>query len=382
MHLHGFYFDIVRQGDGLRDDALTGEHRLRVVTHLLSPGKSLGLVWTPERAGQWLFHCHTMLHVSPTLHVDGSPRAGEAHDHGDDIGMGMTGLVMGILVHGSDVPSGAPTVNPPLRQLTMVMRSEPHRFGDAPAFGFALADGPQLPPPGPVPVPGPILVLRRGEPVEITVVNQLPEATSIHWHGMELESYYDGVHGLSGTPGRLAPSVEPGTSFVVRFTPPRAGTFIYHTHVHDNRQLTSGLYGALLVVDPDQPYDETVDHVFVIGRGGPALDAPVVINGQRAPQFVWSSNRRHRIRFINITPNDTVVATLRTGLGRVAWRLRAKDGASLAPEPLAEVTAEQTMGVGETYDFEFDASAGRQSLWLELKSPGGRWYAQGQVIVQ
>ena len=163
--------------------------------------------------------------------------------------MGMTGLVMGILVRGRDVPSGTATLNSTPRQLTMVMRSEPRRFGDAPAFGFALAEGPRLPPPGPVPVPGPILVLRRGEPVEIAVVNQLPEATSIHWHGMELESYYDGVHGWSGTPGRLAPSVEPGASFVVRFTPPRAGTFIYHTHVHDNRQLTSGLYGALLVVD-------------------------------------------------------------------------------------------------------------------------------------
>jgi manganese oxidase len=41
---------------------------------------------------------------------------------------------------------------------------------------------------------GPTLVLRRGEPVAITLVNRLSEATSIHWHGMELESYYDGVH--------------------------------------------------------------------------------------------------------------------------------------------------------------------------------------------
>ena len=56
-----------------------------------------------------------------------------------------------------------------------------------------------------VSVPGPTLALRRGEPVEITLVNHLPEATSIHWHGMELESYYDGVHGWSGAGAQVTP---------------------------------------------------------------------------------------------------------------------------------------------------------------------------------
>ena len=229
-------------------------------------------------------------------------------------------------------------------------------------------------------MPGPVLVLRRGEPVEITLVNELSEATSIHWHGLELESYYDGVHGWSGVPGRVAPIVEPGGTFAVRLTPPRAGTFIYHTHLHDNRQLTSGLYGALVVVEPGERFDEAVDHVFVIGRGGPALDAPVVINGRPSPQSVWTSGRTHRIRLINITANDTVVASLRTGAAPVTWRQLAKDGATVAAASGAG-PASQTIGVGETYDFEFDAPPGRQVLWLELKSPGGLWYAQGQVIV-
>jgi FtsP/CotA-like multicopper oxidase with cupredoxin domain len=101
-----------------------------------------------------------------------------------------------------------------------------------------------------VPVPGPTLALTRGEPVEITLVNRLPEGTAIHWHGMALESYYDGVHGWSGTGQRITPMIAPGDSFVVRFTPPRTETFIYHTHLHDKRQLTSGLYGAMVVLDP------------------------------------------------------------------------------------------------------------------------------------
>ncbi len=89
----------------------------------------------------------------------------------------------------------------------------------------------------PRPFQGPTLVLRRGEPVEITLVNRLTEATAIHWHGMELDSYYDGVHGWSGLGTRVTPLIEPGETFVVRFTPPRTGTFIYHTHLHDHRQL-------------------------------------------------------------------------------------------------------------------------------------------------
>ena len=384
MHLHGFYFDVTRQGDGLRDQAFAVERRLKVVTHLMAPGSTLGMTWTPERRGQWLFHCHTMLHVSRSLHVDGSPKDEVGHDHTHDAAMGMTGLVMGILVRGTNetVRETAASRTSTPRQLTLAMRSEPGRFGAAPALGFALAEGSQLPPRGTVPVPGPVLVLRRGEPVEITLVNELSEATSIHWHGMELESYYDGVHGWSGTPGQVTPSVEAGGTFTVRFTPPRAGTFMYHTHLHDNRQLTSGLYGALLVVEPDKPFDASVDHAFVIGRGGPALDAPVVINGQRSPQAVWASARRHRIRLINITPNDTVVATMRTGTASVTWRQLAKDGASVGPAGYHHEPASQTIGVGETYDFEFDAPPGRQVLWLEIRSPGGRWYAQGQLNVQ
>src|SRR5690606_12614462 len=102
------------------------------------------------------------------------------------------------------------------RKMTLRMEREAARFGDAPALGFVLdGDGTAR---GGVPVPGPTLVLTRDQPVEITLVNNLQEATAIHWHGMELESYYDGVHGWSGAGGRITPMIEPGGSFVVRFT--------------------------------------------------------------------------------------------------------------------------------------------------------------------
>jgi FtsP/CotA-like multicopper oxidase with cupredoxin domain len=56
---------------------------------------------------------------------------------------------------------------------------------------------------------GPPIVLTRGQPVEIEVVNRLKDPTAIHWHGIELESYFDGVPGWSGAD---TPSIAPGTS--------------------------------------------------------------------------------------------------------------------------------------------------------------------------
>jgi hypothetical protein len=80
-----------------------------------------------------------------------------------------------------------------------------------------------------VSAPGPALVLTRGEPIAIRVANRLSEPTSVHWHGIELQSYYDGVAGWTGHQKQVTPMIQPGKSFTVYFNPPRAGTFIYHT---------------------------------------------------------------------------------------------------------------------------------------------------------
>jgi FtsP/CotA-like multicopper oxidase with cupredoxin domain len=263
------------------------------------------------------------------------------------------------------------------------MKTEPKRFGSEPAYGFVLTEGSApASPAAPVPIPGPTLVLRRGEPVEITLVNHLPEGTAIHWHGMELESYYDGVHGWSGAGQRVTPLIEPGASFVVRFTPPRSGTFMYHTHMHDDRQLKSGLYGAMLVMDEGQTHDAATDHVFVMGRSGPGDEAPAVLNGELRPQTAWKAGERHRIRLINITPSDIFSVTLQTPDGPVTWKPVTKDGVPLPPARCAPTAAKQTIGVGETYDFEYDAPPGRKVLWLEVRTSGGKWMTQGQISIR
>jgi FtsP/CotA-like multicopper oxidase with cupredoxin domain len=225
--------------------------------------------------------------------------------------------------------------------------------------------------------------------VEITVSNQLGEPTALHWHGMELESYYDGVHNWSGINRTLAPMIDAGGSFVVKFTPPRAGTFIYHTHLHDYRQLPLGLYGPMLVVDDDQAYRPDVDHVMIVGRSGldPAAPdviipaTPLVINGETSPKVTWKAGAVHRVRLINITP-DSIVSIALQSAAPMSWTPVAKDGAPVPAAARTAVPARQTIAPGETYDFEVDVAPGRRTLWLEVRTPAGKWEAQARVIVK
>ena len=391
MHLHGFYFTVLRTGDGRRDEPVGGSERRRVVTHVLPSGGTMSLQWTPEREGHWLFHCHIMAHVSPArrLGVGASHDAHQQHQHGD-LSLGMAGMVLGITVlpvH--DAPPGFDRPDRAPRQLTMIVGRGADSPHGKPTMGFAISDSKTPHADGQVSSPGPPLVLQRGEPVEITLVNRLAEATSIHWHGLEIESYYDGVHGWSGMGRTTAPMIEPGRSFVVRFTPPRAGTFIYHTHLHDYRQLSSGLYGPLIVTEAGETYDPAVDHMIVLGRreaseaAGILADATsIVVNGERMPRWAWRAGERHRIRLINITADDILTVSLVKGDTAIVWRPLTKDG---APVPSAErepVPARVKIAVGETYDFEYDAPPGRGMLWLDVRSTSGKWQAQGQVFVK
>jgi FtsP/CotA-like multicopper oxidase with cupredoxin domain len=398
MHLHGFYFQVDSLGDGLRDSRFDEARRRTVVTQLLPSGGTMAITWTPERAGNWLFHCHVMHHVSPSRRLgDGSEAAREPgghHNHAatPDASGGMAGMVIGVTVRGTSRESNTPVADTPSpRRLTLRMQQSLAPGGaDVPAVGFVLFEGDTPPASAAVASPGPPIVLRRNQPVEITLINDLPDATAMHWHGIELDSYYDGVHGFSGAGRRVTPMIPASGSFVARFTPPRAGTFIYHTHQHDYRQLSSGLYGPLIVTREDETFDPSSDHVIVIGRRGLSSDEPslltdpesVVVNGERAPRLVWKAGTRHRIRLINIAPDDIFSVTLQTADGPVMWIPVAKDGAPVLAAESVAVAARQIIAVGETYEFEYHAPDRRRTAWLEVRTPSGKWQAQGHVIIR
>ena len=116
--------------------------------------------------------------------------------------------------------------------------------------------------------------------------------------------------------------------------------------------------------------------------GSNAEAAPPLLNGERQPKFVWKAGARHRVRLINITTDDIFTVSLMTSDGPVTWRPLTKDGASLPPVRCVPGPALQTIAVGETYDFEYQAPAGRMTIWLEVRTRGGKWQAQGHVIVK
>lgn len=190
-------------------------------------------------------------------------------------------------------------------------------------------------------VPGPLLRVRRGDTLNVRLHNDLPEPTLVHWHGLRLPNAMDGVPHLTQDP------VEPGKTFLYSFVAPDAGTFWYHSHLYSSEQLERGLYGPLIVDEPE-PVDVDRDYVLVLddwrlsedgslheasfrsfhdaahaGRLGRLL----TVNSEQVPTFLAHPNERLRLRFINAA--NARVFAVRVA-GTTAW-VMAVDGQPAQP---------------------------------------------------
>ena len=368
MHLHGFYYRVDGRGDAERDTAYAPEERRLAVTERMDGGTTMRVVWSPDRPGNWVFHCHILYHIAPSLHLPRFPADTMTH------GAHMAGLLLAMNVRpapgraGRALPGAAPADT---QQVRLLVQSRPRVYGGDPGLGYVVQAAGAVAPDS-ITIPGVPIVLTRGRFARITVVNHLAEPTSVHWHGVELQSFFDGVAGISGVPGRLAPLIAPGDSFVAEMAPPRAGTFIYHTHVDDVRQMSLGLYGPLLVLEPGLRYDTATDHVVFVSLGGQGDSVKVLVNGSTAPPpLAMRAGVPQRLRFI-------LMATFGAGTFRLVrdsalerWRPVNKDGADLPEAQTAVVPATVTISVGEAYDFTYvPAAAG--PVRLELWSTDGR----------
>lgn len=161
-------------------------------------------------------------------------------------------------------------------------------------------------------VPGPTIRAEKGDKLVIRVMNNLPEMTVIHWHGIQLPAEMDGTDSVQ-TP------IAPGEEFEYSFIVPDAGTFWYHAHQDETVQMERGVYGSLIVTDANDPIVDD-EKIFVIddmkltarnefktgnfisrwverhdGREGNTL----LINGKENPVITMNAGQTERWRFIN-----------------------------------------------------------------------------------
>ncbi|MGK2961102.1 MAG: multicopper oxidase domain-containing protein [Gemmatimonadaceae bacterium] len=377
MHLHGFYFTVDSRGTYLADTALAADARRLVVTENMTPGSTMSIRWSPDRPGNWLFHCHLVFHVLEGARLDGHR---EEHGHATDLMKHMAGLVIGIIVKDpkglAQVAAGEP------RKLRLVATERPRKGRTPLHMSYVLQRDSRAPAVDSVEPPGAMILLRRNEPTEVTVVNQSHAATSVHWHGIELESFSDGVAGWSGADMKVAPMIAPKDSFTARLTLPRAGTFIYHTHLNDVEQLTSGMYGPVIVMEPGEEFDPATDHVFTLGWDGTGEPPKMMVNGDTSGvvPIEMKLGATHRLRFVNIGAAGGFRFTVRKDSVPVRWRPRAKDGADLAPALRKESAATRVLYTGETFDAEWTpAEAGEYVFTLGRTKP---WVYSRKIVVR
>ncbi|MER6254113.1 multicopper oxidase family protein [Streptomyces sp. NPDC001584] len=105
-------------------------------------------------------------------------------------------------------------------------------------------------------LPGQEVRATAGGTLALTLANNLPEATSLHWHGLALRNDMDGVPGLTQR------DIAPGGSFPYKFAVPNPGTYWFHPHT--GVQQDRGLYGPLVIEDPKEPLSYDKEWVVVL----------------------------------------------------------------------------------------------------------------------
>lgn len=206
--------------------------------------------------------------------------------------------------------------------------------------------------------PGPTIEAVEGDRLRLYVTNRLPEATTVHWHGIILENGMDGVAGLNQKP------IGVGETFVYEFTVRYPGTFMYHPHFDEMTQIALGMTG-MLIVHPKRPRGPRVDRDFAlmthefrldVGARRPdpneMKDFNVLTFNSRvfpgtAPLLV-GRGERVRVRLGNLSPMDHHPIHIHG----VSFKVTATDGGYI-PEAAQHPDTTVLVPVGSTRVIEF-----------------------------
>jgi FtsP/CotA-like multicopper oxidase with cupredoxin domain len=309
MHLHGFYYRVDAKGDGVRDTVLAPADRRMTVTEIVLPGQTMLMTWSPTRPGNWIFHCHFAGHLSHHVAMDtekGMPHPEKEQSHmSADAPHQMYGLVMGH--SGRSARCGGPGAGqrPPdpspgaregqglRRPPGLRLRPRRHAGGEerVDAAGARSRDRARAQP------AGSDHHRESGEGAGGRALARHRATELSGWRtGMERRGQGDSARDQAG---RFADGA---------LHPPRAGTFMYHSHFNEFKQITSGLYGPIIVLEPGQKYDPETDRVLMFSDGGPTTNVlagpfpPMFMNGKAQPDPIdLKAGTKYRFRVIGIT---------------------------------------------------------------------------------
>jgi hypothetical protein len=210
-------------------------------------------------------------------------------------------------------------------------------------------------------VHGPTIEAVEGDHIRIYVTNKLPEATSIHWHGIILPN------GMDGVPGLNQESIGPGETFKYEYPLIQHGTHMYHSHFDEMIQMGLGLMG-LFVIHPRRPAEPRPDRDFAIMlsewdiKPGTYRPDPRVFAGFNTLTFnaksfpateplVARRGDRIRIRLVNLSAIDHHPIHLH---GHSFW-VAQTDGGVIPPSARwPETTVLVGVGQSRTLDFVAD----------------------------
>jgi manganese oxidase len=233
-------------------------------------------------------------------------------------------------------------------------------------------------------VPGPVIQATAGDHIRVTIVNHLPEATAIHWHGLEVPTDNDGVPPVGMKP------IEPGQSYTYDFTlrDEDAGTHWYHSHYDDLKQVGGGMYGAFLVAPRPgsaqyQPMTRAetanVEQTMFFGM----LGSYYVINGKSFPDTQPILVKHGQTVHLRLIGADTQMIHPMHLHGH-SFQIVAEDG-RLLPAPITKDTVD--VSPGETFDIIFYAWAAPGSIYpfhchilSHLMNPGQSGAEMGGLI--
>ena len=207
-------------------------------------------------------------------------------------------------------------------------------------------------------MPGPLVEATQGDRVRFVVHNELPEPTTIHWHGLELPVAMDGVPGLTQKP------IMPGKTFVYEFDLHQTGTYFYHSHIP--MQEAFGMVGGF-IIHPKAEFDPPVDRDFMLIFQNFHIDPNQTIPDSMAMDWNWHTingrsgpfttplvvkhGERVRVRLLDFSPMQHHPVHLH---GHTFW-ITGHEGARIPPS--AWIPRNNALiAVAQATDFEFVAN--------------------------